>query len=100
MINPNYLKYIPDAKKDELHNNLIIDVYYFYHVKSEPGAARLGCPAAACGKPVCDAPCHPPPPGREPGPCGVPAPAEWCLVWCGPVLAHRPEMILVGMVTD
>ena len=42
-------------------------------VKSEPGAARLGCPAAAGGKPVCDAPCHPPPPGREPGPCGVPA---------------------------
>ena len=31
MINPNYLKYIPDAKKDDIHNNLIIDVYYFYH---------------------------------------------------------------------
>ena len=31
MINPNYLKYIPDAKKDELHNHLIIDVYYFYY---------------------------------------------------------------------
>ena len=38
--------------------------------------------------------------GSEPGPCGVPTPAEWCLVWCEPVLAHRPEMILVGMVTD
>ena len=31
MINPNYLKYIPDDKKDELHRNLIIDVYYFYY---------------------------------------------------------------------
>jgi len=31
MINQNYLKFIPDAKKDELHTNLIIDVYYFYY---------------------------------------------------------------------
>ena len=31
MINPDYLKYIPDAKKDEIHRNLIIDVYYLYH---------------------------------------------------------------------
>ena len=31
MINPNYLKYISDAKKDELHTNLMIDVYYFYY---------------------------------------------------------------------
>ena len=31
MINPNYLKYVPDDKKNELHTNLIIDVYYFYY---------------------------------------------------------------------
>ena len=31
MINPDYLKYIPDDKKDELHSNLMIDVYYFYY---------------------------------------------------------------------
>ena len=31
MINPNYLKYVPDDKKNELHTNLIIDVFYFYY---------------------------------------------------------------------
>ena len=31
MINPNYLKYIPDAKKDEIHKSLMTDVYYLYH---------------------------------------------------------------------
>jgi len=31
MINPDYLKYIPDAKKDVCHTNLMIDVYYFYY---------------------------------------------------------------------
>ena len=31
MINPNYLKYIPDAKKDEMHKSLMTDVYYLYH---------------------------------------------------------------------
>ena len=31
MINPNYLKYIPYAKKDDMHKSLIIDIYYLYH---------------------------------------------------------------------
>ena len=49
-------------------------------VKSKSGAARLGSPAAAGGKPVCDAPCQPLPPGREPGPCGAQTPAGWVCV--------------------
>ena len=31
MINPNYLKYVPYIKHDEIHTSLIHDVYYFYH---------------------------------------------------------------------
>ena len=33
MIKSNYLKYIPDHKKDdsEMHKSLMIDVYYLYH---------------------------------------------------------------------
>ena len=67
-------------------------------VKSKPGAARLGSHAAARGKSVEDAPCHRLPPGPEPGPCGVTAPAAWCLV-VGSCWAHRPELVLAGMVT-
>jgi len=31
MINPNFLKYIPDDKKDEIYYNMIVDIYYFYN---------------------------------------------------------------------
>jgi len=43
MINPNYLKYIPDDKKDELHNNLIIDVYYFYYGIKPDATQKIIC---------------------------------------------------------
>ena len=68
-------------------------------VKSEPGAARLGTRAAARGKPVCDAPCHRLPPGHEPGPSGVPAPAEWCWL-CDPAWHSGRNRFWVGMVSD
>ena len=31
MINPNFLKYVPEDKKDEIYYNMIVDIYYFYN---------------------------------------------------------------------
>ena len=31
MIKPDYLKYIPDAKKYEMPKSLMTNVYYLYH---------------------------------------------------------------------
>jgi hypothetical protein len=31
MINPNFLKHIPDDKKEEVYYNMIVDIYYFYN---------------------------------------------------------------------
>ena len=67
-------------------------------VKSRPGWPAWAPPAAR-GKPVCDASCHPPPPGREPGPCGVPTPADWVLLVGWSCWAHRPELVLVREVS-
>jgi len=31
IVNPLYLKYIPDDKKEQCHYNLTVDVFYFYN---------------------------------------------------------------------
>lgn len=31
MINPKFLEYVPDDKKDEIYYNMIVDIYYFYN---------------------------------------------------------------------
>jgi hypothetical protein len=31
MINPLFLEYIPEDKKDEIYYNMIVDIYYFYN---------------------------------------------------------------------
>ena len=31
MLNPSYIKYIPDDKIELCHYNLLVDVYYIYH---------------------------------------------------------------------
>ncbi len=31
MINPEFLKHIPDDKKELIYNNMISDIYYFYN---------------------------------------------------------------------
>jgi len=37
MINPEYMKYIPDEKKDECYYTMLNDVYYFYNnIKPTP----------------------------------------------------------------
>ena len=31
MINPDYMKYVPDNMRDELYNRMVKDIYYFYN---------------------------------------------------------------------
>ena len=43
MLNPSYIKYIPDDKIELCHYNLLVDVYYFYHGYKPTDKQKIIC---------------------------------------------------------
>ena len=43
MINQSYLQYVPEEKRDTLHYNLMVDVYYFYHGYKPTNKQKVKC---------------------------------------------------------
>ena len=43
MINPLYMQYITDDKKEICHNNLLADIYYFYNGIKPTEKQKLIC---------------------------------------------------------
>ncbi len=43
MLNPLYMQYITDDKKEECYNNLLVDIYYFYYGIKPTEKQKLIC---------------------------------------------------------